>query len=51
MNGNVPDIQMTQRYIMGKLKLDSSVFAMFGAYTYNEEDQGTEEIEENEEKD
>ena len=49
MNGNVPDIQMTQRYIMGKLKLDSSVFAMFGAYTYHEENGDVEEIEENKE--
>lgn len=30
MNGNVPNIQMTQRYIVGKMKLDYSVFKVFG---------------------
>lgn len=31
MCGNVPNIQMTQRYIVGKMKLDYSVIKLFGA--------------------
>lgn len=32
MNGNVPNITMTQRYIVGKLQIDSKVMEVFGAY-------------------
>ena len=31
-NGNVPNITMTQRYIVGKMSIDSSVMKVFGAY-------------------
>lgn len=36
MNGNVPNINMTQRYIVGKMALDSKVFDVFGLYARNE---------------
>lgn len=36
MNGNVPNISMTQRYIVGKMSLDSKVFDVFGLYARNE---------------
>ena len=29
MTGNVPNITMTQRYIVGKMKIDASVFKIF----------------------
>lgn len=36
MNGNVPNIAMTQRYIVGKMQLDAKVFDLFGAYDKDE---------------
>ena len=36
MSGNVPNISMTQRYIVGKMTLDSKVFDVFGLYDKNE---------------
>lgn len=33
MSGNVPNISMTQGYIVGKMKLDSKVFDVFGTTT------------------
>lgn len=35
-NGNVPNIQMTQRYIVGKTSIDDKVYALFGTYRKNE---------------
>lgn len=35
MNGNTPNTQMTQRYIVGKMAIDSNVMRVFGAYDDN----------------
>lgn len=32
MNGNTPNVQMTQRYIVGKMSIDSEVLRVFGVY-------------------
>lgn len=32
MNGNTPNTQMTQRYIVGKMAIDNNVMRVFGAY-------------------
>ena len=32
MNGNVPNITMTQKYIVGKMQIDTNVMKVFGAY-------------------
>lgn len=44
MNGNVPNIQMTQRYIVGKMTINSEVMRIFGAYDYSN-DAADEELE------
>lgn len=36
MSGNVPNVSMTQHYIVGKMSIDSKVFELFGAYEKNE---------------
>ena len=45
MHGNTPNIEMTQRYIVGKMSIDSNVMKIFGAYDGDE----SEEDDENEE--
>ena len=37
MNGNLPNTQMTQRYIVGKVEIDSNVMKVFGAYDDDDE--------------
>lgn len=32
MSGNMPNIEMTQRYIVGKMKIDGQVLKLFGVY-------------------
>ena len=36
MSGNVPNVSMTQHYIVGKMKIDSKVFELFQAYDKGE---------------
>jgi integrase len=36
MSGNVPNVSMTQHYIVGKMSIDSRVFDLFGAYEKDE---------------
>ena len=38
MSGNVPNTDMTQRYIVGKMELDKNVMRVFGLYDGNEEE-------------
>ena len=46
MSGNTPNIQMTQRYIVGKMRIDSNVLKVFGAYDEYESPVTKEEMDE-----
>ena len=50
MNGNVANIAMTQRYIVGKMHIDSNVLKMFGAYDEYDSPVTKEEMDEFDEK-